>query len=473
MEQTEHKETGHGYAAVPGYGVRVMQACTLRAAQAFRGLPEGVTRYDLLDLVKRAGRELGFTGCLIEHLEYLIKFTQERDWQPGARPIVYQSVTNMAMELGVDERSINERERKLHQLGAIVWSDIGNFRRQGYRDERGRIVYAYGVDLSPLSSLYPALRHALERRTLDKEAWRKQKMELSSARSALLRLIAVAMTHPMLVELAMAVQHGFEELDRRVTASTTVSDMRERVQAFTALAARLAEALSEATKRAENMNMSVETSDQTENNFRPYNITIQTPTSSLKNTSNPDGDIKRSAATASQARRYMAGSARTGETASRNYKRSGLGNITTDTARMGGNISGDKPANTFSGGLQTGVEYISIRQAYSVSSDMFRAHIPAGSHAIGWAEMIAAAAALCPSIGIGKAAWDEACVTLGRTAAAMCVLIADRRQLDPVNPVTNPGGFLRGCTAKAQAGKLRLHQSIFGILKKQEGQFDA
>ena len=119
---------------------------SIEMAEAFEGLPAEVERYDLLTLVKRAGRQAGFTSGMIELLDYYMAFTREADWEEGARPIVFQSLAKTALDFGVSERNIQKTEKALFRAGAITWNDSGNHRRYGQRDPKsGRIAYAAGV----------------------------------------------------------------------------------------------------------------------------------------------------------------------------------------------------------------------------------------------------------------------------------------------------------------------------------------
>ena len=86
---------------------------TIAIAEDFSGLPAGVTHFDLLKLVKRAGREIGFTSKMIELLEYYILFTRPQDCEEGAQPIVYQSLYKTALNFVVGDREIQKREHGL------------------------------------------------------------------------------------------------------------------------------------------------------------------------------------------------------------------------------------------------------------------------------------------------------------------------------------------------------------------------
>ena len=86
---------------------------------------------------------------------------------------------------------------------------------------------------------------------------------------------------------------------------------------------------------------------------------------------------------------------------------------------------------------------------------------------LNFADIVGAAYAIKHHIGISQHAWGEACETLGRAGAAICVLITDQATLRENNPVQNAGGYFRGMVAKGQKGELQLHASLFGILKRE------
>lgn len=55
---------------------------------------------------------------------------------------------------------------------------------------------------------------------------------------------------------------------------------------------------------------------------------------------------------------------------------------------------------------------------------------------------------------------------MGDTTADIAVLIIDRNRAHLIIPVVKPGGVLRGMTAKAKAGDLNLHRSLYGVLSR-------
>ena len=80
-----------------------------------------------------------------------------------------------------------------------------------------------------------------------------------------------------------------------------------------------------------------------------------------------------------------------------------------------------------------------------------------------WAEIEDAAENLCPKLSIGSKMWWMAVTVMGRTAAAICVMLIDRiRCPDAEDPVRCPDAYLRGMTDRARGDRLHLHASVFG-----------
>ena len=145
----------------------------------FTGLEENVNRYDLLLLVKRIGKQAGFTPRMISLLDYYMAFTRDCDWEQGSSPIVYQGISKTALDMGVSERQVQRLEQSLFKVGALTWHDSGNHRRYGKRDESGRIMFAYGVDLTPLAYLKSELEEKLQEKRLIDAAWMETKRQIS------------------------------------------------------------------------------------------------------------------------------------------------------------------------------------------------------------------------------------------------------------------------------------------------------
>src|ERR1700732_4915338 len=126
-----------------------------RTAESFAGLPDGVTAHgQLLAAFKAAAPRLGLSTRLVHAVDWLFKFTQPQDWERGRRPIVWPSALLEQEALGLSETQAKRLNRYLIEAGLVTMRDSPNGKRYGKRDGKGRIVEAYGFDLSPLAARY-------------------------------------------------------------------------------------------------------------------------------------------------------------------------------------------------------------------------------------------------------------------------------------------------------------------------------
>jgi len=116
--------------------------------------------------------------------------------------------------------------------------------------------------------------------------------------------------------------------------------------------------------------------------------------------------------------------------------------------------------------LSCGLEHITYDQVLDAASDEFVDCLQPDTAADRYTDLVNAASRRCHQLGIGRWVWMKARAAMGDTAAAVAVVILDRNRAHPLIPVVNPGGVLRGMTAKAQAGELHLHRSLFAILSR-------
>lgn len=85
-------------------------------------------------------------------LDTLGAFTQAQDWEEGQRPIVWASNSYLMEQTGFSLSALKRHSRRLAEIGVIAFKDSPNGKRWGHRDADGRIIEAYGFDLSPLSA---------------------------------------------------------------------------------------------------------------------------------------------------------------------------------------------------------------------------------------------------------------------------------------------------------------------------------
>ena len=123
--------------------------------------------------------------------------------------------------------------------------------------------------------------------------------------------------------------------------------------------------------------------------------------------------------------------------------------------------------------LQTGLQHITLKQALNASSEKFRNHMPMEARPMNWNDFVSAAYAMKGELFISQASWGRACGLLGRTGAAICLLLTDQAQQREIKPVQKTGAYFNAMINRAKEGELHLHNSIFGILQKEYGEMAA
>lgn len=380
----------------------------------FEGLPNGVKHTDLIQLVQNLERKIGLSSAVVEHLRYLITHTRPVDWQPGGAPIVYRSVQMTATDRRRSERQIHNLERALYNAGMIQWNDTENYKRYGRRNEKGQIEYAFGVDLTPLGKMYHRLVELNERHKAYMAAFNEIKRKVSGLRRQILNKLNWA--HEMAVDVDDLVER-FSELPR-VTANMTITALSDIYNQVRAIRSEIEELIADRQKAVadEAPNTPSETkenSDASAENFRHLQPTVSPQSIDIECNQDDDDDRKE---------------------------------------------VGEK----FSHGL----EHVTYDQVLKIASDEFVEHIRPSTASDPYADLVRAAIVRCHDLGIGRFAWIKASAIMGETAAAVSVIIIDRNRTRPLIPVVNPGGVLRGMTAKAKTGDLHLHRSIYAILKR-------
>ena len=164
-----------------------------RIAEGFSGLPDGVTVHgQLLAAFKAAAPRLGLAPRLVHAVDWLFRFTQPQDWERGGRPIVWPSALLQQEALGVSETQAKRLNRYLIELGLITMKDSPNGKRYGRRDARGRIVEAYGFDLSPLAARYREFVQLAEEGRAEREAMGRMRRRATIARKGIVQILETA-----------------------------------------------------------------------------------------------------------------------------------------------------------------------------------------------------------------------------------------------------------------------------------------
>lgn len=455
---------------------------SLEQAEDFAGLEQGVNRYDLLLLVKKAGRAAGFTPRMIALLDYYMAYTRDIDWEQGSQPVVYQSLARTALDMGVSERQIQRLEQSLFDIGAISWNDSGNHKRYGQRcNETGAILYAYGVDLTPLAYLKPVLEEKLAVKQEHDRLWFTHKRQISwyraQIRAGIAELGAMAEENPKqsrgLIAVIETLDSAYNAIAIQIRTHMAMETLEELLGHHKTLYERTLSTLEDntapATSPAVEAKVNTSTSAQAQENASPatdktdkescrgdknvahYNSTTYKKSNKLDTSNKPP----LAAFTSLRGRRNEWDGGK---------QQPSVPVAALKTTGQGGNASSLSAEEVI---LSTGLQHISLKQVLNACSPRFKEHLPLALRPMDWNDVIEAAYTLKGTLGISQNSWGQACVTLGRTGAAICVMLTEQGMHRTDDPVTKPAGYFNAMIKRAGVGELHLHNSVFGILKRE------
>jgi len=124
-------------------------------ADQFTGAPVGSAKpYRYLAAFQEAEPYLGLPPQAYKLLAWLVKMTMPCDWEEGSRPIAWPSAGRQEEFLGLSPARVKVLNRALYEAGILILRDSPTGKRYGRRGPDGRIIEAYGFDLSPLAVRY-------------------------------------------------------------------------------------------------------------------------------------------------------------------------------------------------------------------------------------------------------------------------------------------------------------------------------
>ncbi len=403
---------------------------SLKDAEEFVGLKDGANRYELLTLVKRAGKTAGFSKSMILLLDYYMAFTKEIDWQEGHSPIVYKTLQRTAMDFGVTERQIQKLENQLFEVGAITWQDSGNHRRYGRRcDKTDAILEAYGVDLTPLAVLRPKLEKNLAEKQQERKEWESVKDQISYYRRQILAGLG-ALEQVQSAESVM-LNKQYEDINMSIRTYMSLEKLNNLLVSHKELHNQVF-GLFECVKECELLQKSSSTD---EIKFRHIESTIKKQIS--KDITSSDKRIC-----------FQEGCSRSSDDKTETSEK-------TDKSKV--------QSIPESAGLQ----HITLKQVINAASPRFKDHIPLEPRPAEFRDLVEAAYSLAPDLYITKGMWSRAVQTLGRNGAAICLLLTDKGLDKEINPVRKPANYFNAMVTRAQKSELHLQKSIMGILKRE------
>lgn len=390
-------------------GRRRVTEAQIRATSGLTGQFASTTPGAVLSAFKKAAPALHISRRLVDLIDHLMGYTIAADWRGAWNPVVWPSNAELAECLGLELSRLKELLRAAIDAGFLIARDHGTRKRFGKRGEAGRIIYAFGFDLSPLAERMPAFQLAAAEHQARREEGRELRREISRLRAAILGLtgFGAGSAVPGQDWPALALE------TRELAAPARTERDPCRLAPIAAELQRLhaqAEAAIAAFCPVEN--------HPTEPENRPH----YTTTNQLSIGKPIASDVE------------PADESRGAKIAPRP-------------------AASDQALSALRGFPMTPAVALQIAPA-------FRGLVPSARPT--WAEISEAAYVVRSHLGISQHAYGQACQVLGRSETATAIAAISAKH--DAGLVRSPGGLLRYMVDAHQAGTLRLDRTLFGLV---------
>jgi replication initiation protein RepC len=388
-----------------------------RTAECFAGLPEGVeVPGQLLAAFKAAAPRLGLSARLVHAVDWLFRFTQPQDWQEGGRPIVWPSAGMQQEAFGLSESRVKAVNRLLAEAGLVTMKDSPNGKRYGRRDGKGRIVEAYGFDLSPLAARHAEFVRLAEEGRAEREMLRRLRRRATIARKGIAQIVETALEYGFAGEEWVTLARDTRGLVRALREVARPDEVEVGV-------ASLERRQCGAKARLEELLKIVDSDPK-----GPENEPHITTTNQVLNLEQ-DTVIASEVCNEPEARPALP----------------------PPRPVLRGKGEKEKVLRVLPDEL--------VRLAPRLKPYL---RGPAPS----WPDIVDAADWLRHDLDVSKPLWADACLTMGREVAAIAVAIVSAK--DPEHFRTTPGAYFHGMVAKAKAGELNLDRTIWALRRALE-----
>lgn len=388
-------------------------------ADRFAGVPCGTAKpLRYLGAFQEAEPYLGLPAHAFKLVSWLVKQTQPQDWEEGSRPIAWPSTRREEEFLGLSPTRRKYLERALFEAGIFVIRDNEQGKRYGRRAPNGRIVEAFGFDLSPLAQRYDEFVRLAAAAKLERERMKEGRRRVTLARRAIRQI------GEQLAELD-ALPAGWAQLEADTAALVRAGKQAARSEELALIAHSLERRKAEAEQRlraaAVPASKPVETDPEGSENG-PHTITTNL-TINLKDTvianeesSSPDPTVPSSPPPAQPL------------TAEREFRLK-ADQLLDLAPRLAAHVLSETPT---------------------------------------WRDIVdAAGQGLRLELGVSASLWGEACRAMGRDQAALALAIVSTK---PTGHFTRgAGGYFAGMLRKFEKGELRLERTLWALKDRKWG----
>jgi replication initiation protein RepC len=159
---------------------------TRDSADEFKGLPAGTAKpLRLLAAFQEAEPYLGLPAHAFKLVSWLVKQTMPCDWEEGSRPIAWPSARRQQEFLCLSAARVKALNRALFEAGIFVIRDNEQGKRYGRRGPSGRIIEAYGFDLTPIAQRYDEFVRIAAEARIEREHMKALRKRATLARRAI------------------------------------------------------------------------------------------------------------------------------------------------------------------------------------------------------------------------------------------------------------------------------------------------
>jgi len=391
-------------------------------ADQFQGVPADAARpLRFLAAFQEAEPYLGLPPQAFKLVAWLVKMTQPQDWRQGSRPIAWPCASRQAEFLAMSPSRVKTLNRALYEAGIFVLRDSPTGKRYGRRDPDGRIIEAYGFDLSPLAFRYEEFIHLAAEARAERERMRALKKRATCARRAIAQ---IGETLAGLGPLPQEWPQLAAETANLVFAIRRAGSSDDLALIVKGLESRKAQAEAWGKAASETMNPS------------PVGPENEPHTISTNLASYPSDTVLASEESSRGEERPQSPPA--GHEAIRETEEN-------PSFKSFERVESIKPAE--------------LVQLAPRLADHVAAEFP------GWADVVNAAGdGLRHELGVSQALWGEACLAVGRQIAAVALAVVSTK---PNSHFTRgAGGYFAAMIKRAKSGELRLDRSLWKLRRE-------
>jgi len=413
---------------------------TIKAAERFAGV-EDITPGQVLAAFKSAAPYLGIRPGLVHAVDWLFRFTQANDWQPGMRPIVWPSAAMQGEDLCLGPSQVKNLNRQLVEHGLLVMKDSPNGKRYGVRSPKGRIVEAYGFDLSPLGERMAEFRSIAEEGRALRLRIQALRRRATIARNGLRQIIETAKEHALVSFETATWQEAAGNASRGLAAIRDADQME-----FAIL--RLERLQNEARGHLDSLLLEMRCADTPS---EPVNNDPTTPFNKPHITTTNQINYPKDTVFAHEKSSFGQATGSLHLVGANQHEVSGAGASFEKIKHRTGRATAERTDN---GTIMKTTPEELVRLAP-------RLQLYLGRPNPDWPEIVDAADWLRHDLKISTPLWGDACQILGRNMAAIAVAVVSAK---PGNHFRgSPAGYFHGMVNKAKSGELRLDKTIWGM----------